>query len=160
MKKTKYDLTLIIRGDKSLEEAQNIFDNIKTKLEKFGFEIEKTMNPVLKELSFEIKKFRQGYYGSFVFTADNFINSQIEEMFKFDENVLRFLTTVYSDVLVKFKVRENRKKLNVNGEKVEKVEEKTGEVKENEVEEKIEEKIEEKSIDLEHLDEKLDELLK
>lgn len=157
MKKTKYDLTLIIRGDKSLEEAQNIFDNIKTKLEKLGFEIEKTMNPVLKELSFEIKKFRQGYYGSFVFITDNFMNSQIEELFKFDENVLRFLTTIYSDVLVKFKVRENRKKLNT---KEEKVEEKVEEVKENEVEEKTEEKIEEKSIDLEHLDEKLDELLK
>lgn len=156
MKKTKYDLTLIIRGDKSLEEAQKIFDDIKIKLEKLDYEIEKTINPVLKELAFEIKKFKQGYYGSFIFNTDKHINSQIEELFKFDENVLRFLTTLFIDTVVRIKVRENRKK-EINTEEIKTPEEK---IEDNIPSEEKVEVAEEKAIDLEHLDEKLDELLK
>ncbi|HRZ29316.1 MAG TPA: 30S ribosomal protein S6 [Candidatus Paceibacterota bacterium] len=166
MKTIKYDLTLIIKGDKNLEEAQKIFDNIKTKLEKLGFIIEKTINPVLKELAFEINKFKQGYFGTFIFSIDNYDRKQVEELFKFDENVLRFLTVIYNDVTAKPKMRLSHKRQSEVKSKDEAIELAVNEVisptqevvqEEKNVQENIEEK---KSIDLEHLDEKLDELLK
>lgn len=167
MKKIKYDLTLIIKGDKSLEEAQKIFDDVKMKLEKLDFEIEKDINPVLKELAFEIKKYKQGYFGSFIFTADKCENKQMEELFKFNENILRFLTVIYDDVLAKPKMRISHRRQNISENKADVSEEtKSEEAATENVPEKIlsvEEKQEieeQKSIDLENLDEKLDELLK
>ncbi len=166
MKTIKYDLTLIIKGDKSIEEAQKIFDDIKVKVEKLGFLIEKTINPVLKELAFEIKKFKQGYFGTFIFSIDNYDNRQIEELFKFDENILRFLTVIYNDVAVKPRMRLSRQRQEETKSKDEAIEAAVNEgvvandnipIKEIVAKEEVEEK---KTIDLEHLDEKLDELLK
>jgi ribosomal protein S6 len=154
MKTIKYDLTLIIKGDKSIEEAQKIFDDIKVKVEKLGFLIEKTINPVLKELAFEIKKFKQGYFGTFIFSIDNYDNRQIEELFKFD------------DVAVKPRMRLSRQRQEETKSKDEAIEAAVNEgvvandnipIKEIVAKEEVEEK---KTIDLEHLDEKLDELLK
>jgi len=166
MKTIKYDLTLIIKGDKSIEEAQKIFDDIKVKVEKLGFLIEKTINPVLKELAFEIKKFKQGYFGTFIFSIDNYDNRQIEELFKFDENILRFLTVIYNDAAVKPRMRLSRQRQEETKSKDEAIEAAVNEgvvandnipIKEIVAKEEVEEK---KTIDLEHLDEKLDELLK
>lgn len=167
MKKIKYDLTLIIKGDKSLEEAQKIFDDVKMKLEKLDFEIEKVINPILRELAFEINKYKQGYFGNFIFSTDKYESKQMEELFKFNENILRFLTVIYDDILAKPKMRIGRRRPNISGNKTEVSEEVKGE---EVVIESIPEKIlsveekqeieEQKSIDLENLDEKLDELLK
>lgn len=166
MKKIKYDLTLIIRGDKSIDEAQKIFDDVKIKLEKLGYEISKSINPVLKELAFEINKFKQGYYGTFIFEAEDYVNSQIEEIFKFDENVLRFLTVIFSDALAKPRMRINLRRQREADKKEVVLENKTEEVEvsspveETATIEEIEKVEEQKAMDLEHLDEKLDELLK
>ena len=167
MKKIKYDLTLIIKGDKSLEEAQKIFDDVKMKLEKLDFEIEKAVNPVLKELAFEIKKYKQGYFCSFIFTADKCENKQMEELFKFNDNILRFLTVIYDDVLAKPKMRISHRRQNISDNKMEeaedaKIEEAVAEGVPEEIlsVEERQEIEEQKAIDLEHLDEKLDELLK
>jgi len=166
MKTIKYDLTLIIKGDKTIEEAQKIFDGIKVKIEKLGFLIEKTINPVLKELAFEIKKFKQGYFGTFIFSIDNYDNHQLEELFKFDENILRFLTVIYNDVAVRPRMRLSHKRREETKSKDEAIEAAVNEgtavadnipSKEVEIKQAEEEK---KAIDLEHLDEKLDELLK
>lgn len=160
---SKYDLTLIIKGDKSLEEAQKIFDEIKIKLEKLDFVIDKTINPILRELAYEIKKYKQGYYGSLIFSTDKYVGGQITDIFKFNDDVLRFLTTVYVDVTVKPKMRNNYKRKIDEAVKIEET------IKEKEVEEiPSQEKPEEikeieaqnTQIDLDNLDEKLDELLK
>jgi ribosomal protein S6 len=167
MKKIKYDLTLIIRGDKSIDEAQKIFDDIKIKLEKLNYTIDKAINPVLRELTFEINKFKQGYYCTFVFEAETFANSQIEELFKFDENILRFLTVIFNDALAKPRMRINLrrqreadKKEVISEVKTEDVVEEVSPVEEVVTTEEIEKIEEQKAMDLEHLDEKLDELLK
>jgi hypothetical protein len=91
----------------------------------------------------------------------------MEELFKFNENILRFLTVIYDDILAKPKMRIGRRRPNISGNKTEVSEEVKGE---EVVIESIPEKIlsveekqeieEQKSIDLENLDEKLDELLK
>jgi ribosomal protein S6 len=166
MKTIKYDLTLIIKGDKTIEEAQKIFDDIKAKIEKLGFLIEKTINPVLKELTFEIKKFKQGYFGTFIFSIDNYDNRQLEELFKFDENILRFLTVIYNDVAVKPRMRLSHRRREEAKSKDEAIEAAVNEgtvVADDISSEAIEVKKEveeQKAIDLENLDEKLDELLK
>jgi ribosomal protein S6 len=165
MKKTKYDLTLIINGEKNLVEAQKIFDDIKVKLESLNFQIEKTINPFLKELAFDINKIKQGYYGTFIFTVEDFSNKVLEDMFKHDLNVLRFLTTLHDDSVMVRRVRNSRRgATEVKAEdqkevvKEEKVEEVVKEVEmTNDQKEEVEAK---KEMDLENLDEKLDELLK
>jgi len=164
MKKTKYDLTLIINGEKTLVEAQKIFDDIKVKLETLNFQIEKTINPFLKELAFEINKIKSGYYGTFIFTVEDFSNKVLEDMFKHDLNVLRFLTTLHDDSVMVRRVRNLRKGVNEvkveeqkEGAKEEKTEEKVETEMTNEQKEEVEVK---KEMDLENLDEKLDELLK
>ena len=165
MKKTKYDLTLIINGEKTLVEAQKIFDDIKVKLETLNFQIEKTINPFLKELAFDINKIKQGYYGTFIFTVEDFSNKVLEDMFKHDLNVLRFLTTLHDDSVMVRRVRNLRRgATEVKAEdqkevvKEEKVEEAVKEVEmTNDQKEEVEAK---KEMDLENLDEKLDELLK
>ncbi len=161
MNKIKYDLTLIIRGDKSSEEAQKIFDDVKTKLEKLNYTIEKSINPALRELAYEIKKQTQGHYGTFVFEADNYNSRDIEEMFKFDENVLRYLTVLINERIAK--VRKNLRRKENKEEVPDTVESKEEEVEmtdnEEEVENVKEEVEDKKEVDLEHLDEKLDELL-
>jgi small subunit ribosomal protein S6 len=168
MNKTKYDLTLIIKGDKSSEEAQKIFDEVKAKLEKLNYAIEKSINPALRELTYAIQKQTQGYYGNFVFETDNYNSRDIEEMFKFDENVLRYLIVLINESVAK--VRKNSRRMENIEKKSEVLEEKKEEIEEvdnakeevKEVKEDHEEKKEEeekKAVDLEHLDEKLDELL-
>jgi ribosomal protein S6 len=160
MKKTKYDLTLIINGEKNLAEAQKIFDDIKVKLESLNFQIEKTINPFLKELAFEINKIKQGYYGTFIFTNEEFSNKVLEDMFKHDVNVLRFLTILHDDSVMVRRVRNSRRGTTENKEEVK--EEKALEVEKEVVmsEEQKEEVEVKKEMDLENLDEKLDELLK
>jgi len=163
----KYDLTLIIKGDKSLEEAQKIFDDTKAKLEKLDFTIDKSISPILKELAYEINKYKQGYYASFVFSTDKYVNNLITEIFKFNEDILRFLTTIYSDVTVKPKMRNNYKRKTGDTAKLETAidDAANSEVKIEEKQEPIaviEAVTEAKAnqIDLDNLDEKLDELLK
>ncbi len=159
MKKTKYDLTLIINGEKTLVEAQKVFDDIKAKLETLNFQIEKTINPFLKELAFEINKIKSGYYGTFIFTTEEFSNNILEEMFKHDVNVLRFLTTIHDDSVMVRRVRNARKGNTEVKEEIK--EEKAEEVKEPEMTVEQKEEVEvKKEMDLENLDEKLDELLK
>lgn len=161
MNKTKYDLTLIIKGDKSSEEAQKIFDDVKAKLEKLNYAIEKSINPALRELSYAIQKQTQGYYGTFVFETDNYNSKDIEEMFKFDENVLRYLIVLINERVAK--VRKSLRRRENKEEISEVVEEKEKEVEgDNSAKQETEEKKEaeeKKNVDLEHLDEKLDELL-
>lgn len=168
MNKTKYDLTLIIKGDKSSEEAQKIFDDVKAKLEKLNYAIEKSINPALRELSYAIQKQTQGYYGTFVFETDNYNSKDIEEMFKFDENVLRYLIVLINERVAKVRKslrrRENKEEIPEAMEEKEKEVEGDDIAKEEieEVKEETEEKKEaeeKKNVDLEHLDEKLDELL-
>ena len=164
MKKIKYDLTLIINGEKNLVEAQKIFDDIKVKLESLNFQIEKTINPFLKELAFEINKIKSGYYGTFIFTAEDFSNKALEDMFKHDANILRFLTTLHDDSVMVRRVRNSRRgtveNKEIEGVKTEQTEEPTKKEEVIMTEEQKEEVEVKKEMDLENLDEKLDELLK
>jgi len=186
MKKRQYDLTLIIKGNKTVEEAGKIFEDIKAKLEKIGFQIDKAINPVFKELAYEINKIKQGYYVTFILSSDNFNAKDLQEIFKFDENILRFLAVEYSDSVGLRKQKHDRRTRKYQDEKqgiasqdqkseqnkeevvleanqeqdtsdtIEAKEESTSEV----INQPKEESTAQKQIDLEDLDEKLDELLK
>ncbi len=185
MKKRQYDLTLIVKGDKTAEEAKNVFEAIKEKLEKIDIQIEKAVEPVLKNLAYEIEKMNQGYYATFIFSKEGFKNSDLEEIFKFNNDIIRYLTVDYSEGVglrkQKYDRRVKKYQENTLADKKEKV---FSEEREKEIDDKIEEKVEEireekteesndekinqekeestaqKQIDLESLDEKLDELLK
>ncbi len=186
MKNRQYDLTLIIKGDKTAEEALKIFEDIKAKLEKIGFQIEKTFNPVLKDMAYEIDRFKQGYYATFIFASETFSAKDLQEIFKFDENILRYLAIDYSDGVGLRKQKHDRRTRKYQdakeGASALSGEDKTLEPKEELKEEPKEEVLEaekteekpiseeinqpkeestaQKQIDLESLDEKLDELLK
>lgn len=182
MKKRQYDLTLIIKGDKTIEEAQNVFEDIKAKLEKNDFEIIKTTGPILKDMAYEINKYNQGYYGTFIFSTESFITKDLLEIFKFNENVLRYLTTEYSDAIGLRKMKHDRrvkryqadiakkditkeKEVDMVQEKIDKSEDIENQISKEKNEEDIilkehEVSTAQKQIDLESLDEKLDELLK
>lgn len=186
MKKRQYDLTLIIKGNKTVEEAGKIFEDIKAKLEKIGFQIDKTINPTFKELAYEINKIKQGYYVTFILSSDNFNAKDLQEIFKFDENILRFLVVEYSDSVglrkqkhdrrtrkyqdekqaaakidtqeyaIKEEIVQTKDKEEIVAESSKSEEESTSE----EINQPKEESTAQKQIDLEDLDEKLDELLK
>lgn len=190
MKIVKYDLSFWIKGDKSVDEAQQIFDTVKSKLTEVEFNIEKAINPMLKELTYPIEKYSQAYLASLVFTLNGEADLLFfKELFKFDTNVLRFLVTLAPDNVNKRRIRRssrNKEAIKTDeavSEEIKEIETKeevlkvkeTSETKVEEPVEVIEEKVEEvvsepisevvehksrNKVDLDTLDEKLDAILK
>lgn len=179
MKTVKYDLSFWVKSDKSIEEAQQIFETIKGKITSQGFNIEKALNPILKEMSYMVNKDSQAYLCSMVFTLNGEADLKFfKELFKFDTNILRFMVTLAPDNINMRRIRKSRinkeAKPVLEGKVEEKVESEAKEevaIENVETEEKDneevvetamveEETINQDKINLDTLDEKLDELLK
>lgn len=93
----KYEVTFIVKPDmeesqitKTAEELKKVLTDNKAKLLE-----EKAMGQ--KELAYEIKKFKTGYYFLFVVEADSTAVSEFDRIAKINESILRHLIIKVED---------------------------------------------------------------
>lgn len=87
----KYE-TVIILSDKINEEKRNnIIEKIKKYIQDNG-EIEKIENIGLRNLAYEIKKCKQGYYLCIYFKAESDKITELERIYRITDEIIKFIT--------------------------------------------------------------------
>ena len=93
----KYELMFIVRPDMEEVEITKTAESLKKVLtdRKANFLEEKPMGQ--KELAYEIKKFKTGYYYLFVVEANSDTIKEFDRIARLNENVLRHLVVKVED---------------------------------------------------------------
>lgn len=93
----KYEIMFIVRPDMEEAEIQKTAENLKKVLEdgKANFVAEKNMGQ--RELAYEIRKFKTGYYYLFVVEATSEAVAEFDRIVRINENLLRHLIIKVED---------------------------------------------------------------
>ena len=93
----KYEIMFIVKPD--LEEAaiKSEAENLKKVLTDNGAKIESEKAIGQKELAYEIKKYKNGYYFLFVISGDSKATDEFDRLARINENILRHLIVRVND---------------------------------------------------------------
>ena len=93
----KYEIMFIVRPDMEEAEITKTAENLKKVLEnqKAKMVEEKAMGP--KELAYEIRKFKTGYYYLFIVEATPEAVAEFDRVVRINENLLRHLIVKVED---------------------------------------------------------------
>ncbi len=145
-----YELAYFLSSSIKEDDVLNHLKKIRDELTKLKCEINKEELPQLKKLAYEIKKEKEGYFGYLHFTGSPNIVKELNKIFNLSDDILRHLITEVS----KKQLLQLEQDLSPT--------KKPKEDNENEsvLKEGAKSQVEENKTDIEHLDEKLEEILK
>ena len=90
-----YESVIIINPNINKEETANIISKIKNKISEYG-KITKEVEIGLRELTYEIKKNKTGYYLSYEFEVNEEKKQEamqeIERFYKITDEIIKFIT--------------------------------------------------------------------
>lgn len=86
----QYETIFIMKNDTTEEQRNGVINKIKDYLNENG-EIIKTEDMGLRKFAYEIKKYRQGYYYSFEFSANPEAIPELERIYRITDEVLKFM---------------------------------------------------------------------
>lgn len=87
----KYEITFIIKPDKEEKEIKSIFEEAKKSLTNSKAKVLEEKELGQKELAYEIKKYKTGYYNLLVVEASKETIKEFDRMARINENILRHL---------------------------------------------------------------------
>ena len=90
-----YENLIIIKPTLTEEEIQNQYDLIDETISANKGEIVERLKMGLRNLAYEIKKQKRGYYYIIYFKMDPKNISEIERIYKINENILKYVTIKY-----------------------------------------------------------------
>ncbi len=88
---TKYEITFIIRPDMEEAEIRKTADDMKKVLTDRKVKIVEEKSMGQKELAYEMKKFKTGYYYLFVVESTKEATQEFDRVARINENILRHL---------------------------------------------------------------------
>ena len=91
-----YESMFLVNQDLSVEEADNINKKVLDYIQKSGGDIVSTENLGKQQLAYPIQKRESAYYYLNYFKMDVENLDGLEKLYRYDENVIRFLTTTNS----------------------------------------------------------------
>ena len=91
----QYDTTFIIKGTLEPDQREELIAKYSATLEKFGGSIDRIVRWGLRDLSYEINKCKRGYYVFFYYNAESATIHKFESEMKLNENILRYMTTLF-----------------------------------------------------------------
>lgn len=86
-----YESVLILKGNLNKKEIQTTLKEFSNFINKYG-KVSNVDEVGLKKLAYEINKHKEGYYVVILFELESASISQLERLYKYSENVLKFLT--------------------------------------------------------------------
>ena len=89
----RYEGIFIFRPDLNEKDLEKEYSNVEGTIKKHKGTIEKSENWGKKNLTFEIKKFHDGFFSYFIFEADPQTIKTFTELFKINNNILRVQIT-------------------------------------------------------------------
>jgi len=90
-----YETMFIVKPTLTEEETQSQIETVKANITKNGGEIVTTEDMGSRELAYEIKKNKRGYYYVIYFTAPSESIVELERNYRINENILRFIFVKY-----------------------------------------------------------------
>ena len=93
----KYELMFIVRTDIEEGEVKNVVDSLKKLLQDKKAKILEEKEMGQKELAYEIKKHKTGYYFLFTVEAGNDAIEEFERVVLINENILRHIVVRVED---------------------------------------------------------------
>lgn len=87
----KYEIGLIVNPTLNQEKIKKTIQDIKDIYEKENSELVDEFDMGVRELAYEIKKFKSGYYYFFVFKASKEANQEFERVCRISEDIIRFM---------------------------------------------------------------------
>ena len=93
----KFESIFIVRPDKEDSEIKALIENIKNIIVKNNGVITKVEELGKKILAYEIKKCKQGYYIEFEFEADETLISELEKMYRANDDIIKYLNIRKND---------------------------------------------------------------
>jgi len=97
-----YEHTLITKQDLSDSQIKKLIEKYEGIINKNQGKILKTENWGLRNLSYEIKKNKKGYYYHFKFKSDGKVVKELEQKERIDDFLLRFLTVKVKKFHIRF----------------------------------------------------------
>lgn len=86
-----YESVLILNGNLNKKEIQTTLKEFSNFINKYG-KVSNVDEIGLKKLAYEINKHKEGYYVVILFELESENIGQLERLYKYSENVLKFLT--------------------------------------------------------------------
>ena len=141
----KYETVFILKPTLTEEETKNKINYVKEVLINNGAEIAVEKSIGTRDLAYEIKKQKRGFYQLFYFQAPNEAIAELERIYGISEEIIRFMNIKYEnkveiahwDNFVAKYGKKDKTKTEIVEEKIEEVE-KVEEVVEKKKEEEVE----------------------
>ena len=93
-----YESVFIVRQELSPNEVNNIADKYISVIEKTGGKLIKKEDWGIRNLAYQIKNNRKGSYILFHLDSKNSTVTELERLFKIDDDIIRYLTTKVSEI--------------------------------------------------------------
>ncbi|MCD6579223.1 30S ribosomal protein S6 [bacterium] len=97
MKLGKYELMLVLRPNLVEDEVQKHLKGINTLIEETNGKFLSEPNIEKRSLAYSIKKENAGIYITITYEASTDFNGKLNEMLKYDDNVLRYMPVLLND---------------------------------------------------------------
>lgn len=111
----EYETTFIARADLSDEAVKQLFDRVKTVIERHHGALLDSQIMGRQNLAYAIEKQTKGNYVYFDYAADTTAVSEVERTLRLDETVLKFLSVKINDDIT---VEARREEIRVRKEKI------------------------------------------
>jgi len=89
----KYEVMYILQPTLSAEEQTALVDRFNDLITSMGGTVEKTDRWERRQLEYELKRFREGYYVVVEFTGDPTLEKEMDRQMKLTEPILRHMIT-------------------------------------------------------------------
>lgn len=119
-----YETMFILRPDLEEEKLNSLVERFKNLIADRGGEVLKTNLWGKRNLAYEIRKFREGYYVIMQFKGDGEITKELERVYRITDEVLRFIIITLEEK------KEEKEESSPIEEAVEEVKEEAEEVRE------------------------------
>ncbi len=93
-----YESVFIVRQELSPNEVNNIADKYISVIEKTGGKLIKKEDWGIRNLAYQIKNNRKGNYILFHLDSKSSTVTELERLFKIDDDIIRYLTTKVSEI--------------------------------------------------------------
>ena len=93
----KYEIMFIVRPTLTEEEIKNVAKKFETILTDNGAKVTNTKDMGQRELAYEIKKFKTGYYFLYIVEANSDAINEFDRVVRINEKVIRHLIVKVED---------------------------------------------------------------
>ena len=98
LKKGNYELIMVVDGNLTDEECQEVINKHKEVLSSAGGTLTREISWGRRRLAYEVQKRKYGIYHLLYIEGDGSVIEEIERQFGYDENVIKFFAVKVKDI--------------------------------------------------------------